>query len=54
MKNFIYMLSYKVEKIFQKFTERRENKQTQICTNCGNCDECSMTGICTIEKKYRK
>ena len=54
MRSFWINLTYNIEKIFQKISERRGRYRIKICENCGNCDECSLTGICTIENKYRE
>lgn len=54
MRDFWIALTYKIEKLSQKISERRRKYRIKICENCGNCDECSLTGICTIENKYRK
>lgn len=53
MRGFWITLTHKIEKLFQKFSGRREY-QIEICEKCGNCDECSLTGVCTIETKYRR
>ena len=47
MKGFWITLTYKIRKLFQKFSERRGKYQIEICEKCGDCDECSLTGICT-------
>lgn len=54
MRGFWINLTYNIEKLFQKISERRGKHHIKICENCGNCDECSLTGVCTIETKYRK
>lgn len=46
MRGFWIGLTYKIEKLFQKISERREHKE---CIKCGDCEECSITGVCTIE-----
>lgn len=47
MRGFWITLTYKIEKFFQKISERRGKYQIKKCEECGNCDECSLTGICT-------